>query len=87
MDSNPNSFNATILIEFLRYALTNNLGVIPDPIEPWFSRRAIASIMGYSDKTFANNKFDYPDIAHPSGNFYRLGEYVERYTNEKRNSD
>lgn len=91
MDSSLIKFDATYLNEFVRYALENHLGVIPDPVEPWFSRKAIAWIMGYEDKSFSTWQYDFPEIAHPLGKFYRLSQYLpkisDKAANEKRKGD
>ena len=66
----------------MSFALENGLGVIPDPDEPWFHRKAIAAILGYTEKTFKNNKYSYPEIRHSFGEYYRINEYVERITRD-----
>lgn len=82
----PSKFASEIILKLIDHCLEKGLGFVADPVEPWFSREAIARTLGKSEKTLINNKVKFPEIAHPLGEYYRVFEFIEKYTEHEKAS-
>lgn len=72
----------------LAFALSNNLGIIPDSAGDWLTQQAIAKVLGYEVEYVQNRfgaarKIGREPKAHPLGRYYRLADAVECMSDAK----
>lgn len=66
----------SLLAPVIGYVLEKQLGMIPDPIEPWFTVVALAEMAAIEEATL-RKKVRWSAIPnHPLGKFYRLSEVM-----------
>lgn len=70
----PLSTDFSLLAPVVGYVLQRQLGMIPDPVEPWFTVVALAEMAAIEEATL-RKKVRWSAIpTHPLGKFYRLSD-------------